>query len=384
VMTLRAVDEEGGSGVAETEWALTGAQVASEIVAGDTSEVLVSAEGITGATFLARDQSGNAGATTSLDIRIDTTPPEAAATTDVLANAEGWSNSNVTVSFAATDVLSGIDTVSEPIVVTAEGANQEIAGNAADLAGNTSSATAHVSIDKTPPVLSATFSTPPNSRGWHKVNVLVTFVASDALSGVATVSEPMLVTTEGAMQPVTGYATDRAGNVASRTIFVSLDKTPPEASIQFDSAKRKPAAIGTDSLSGVHTVTVTDRAKRRQSFRAYRIEDVAGNTLLITLQISDKHHHSNVTIQSLVYNGTASRPRAHSARFSWIDKRGALEHLDQFVEVKGAAVNGVFMRAKNSTIVKTWDAGGKRTETHQGLALVRLVTASGGLRIEVP
>jgi hypothetical protein len=52
--------------------------------------------------------------------------------------------------------------------------------------------------------------------------------------------------------------------------------------------------------------------------------------------------------------------------------------------VKGAAVNGVFMRAKNSTIVKTWDAGGKRTETHQGLALVRLVTASGGLRIEVP
>ncbi|MEK7753431.1 MAG: LamG-like jellyroll fold domain-containing protein, partial [Acidobacteriota bacterium] len=47
------------------------------------------------------------------------------------------------------------------------------------------------------------------------------------LSGLAFVTEPVLVTEEGAGQVVEGTARDVAGNVSTRAVTVNLDKTPP-------------------------------------------------------------------------------------------------------------------------------------------------------------
>src|SRR5262249_38375720 len=73
----------------------------------------------------------------------------------------------------------------------------------------------------------------PNSSGWNNTPVTVSFPATDSLSGVATVTPPVTVTTEGAQQDVSGTATDRAGNSSTVHATVNLDTTPPRVGITF-------------------------------------------------------------------------------------------------------------------------------------------------------
>ena len=62
-------------------------------------------------------------------------------------------------------------------------------------------------------------------------NVTVTFVCSDADSAVIWCTHPVTVTSEGTDIPVIGSATDAAGNQASVTVMVSIDRTVPAVSI---------------------------------------------------------------------------------------------------------------------------------------------------------
>jgi hypothetical protein len=84
-----------------------------------------------------------------------------------------------------------------------------------------------IKLDKTAPTIDATIIPTPNDAGWHNSDVTVQFTCADVLSGVASCAADQTVTTEGADQPITGNATDIAGNAASATVNVSLDKTPP-------------------------------------------------------------------------------------------------------------------------------------------------------------
>jgi RHS repeat-associated protein len=111
--------------------------------------------------------------------------------------------------------------------LTNEGAGQPATGNATDVAGNTSSASATVNIDKTPPTITASATPAPNAAGWNNTSVDVAFSCSDALSGVATCPAATIVGTEGANQTIPGTTTDKAGNTASSSLLLSIDKTPP-------------------------------------------------------------------------------------------------------------------------------------------------------------
>jgi len=84
-----------------------------------------------------------------------------------------------------------------------------------------------IGIDNDPPVITANASPAPNAAGWNNTNVTVTFACSDATSGVATCPAPVTVQTEGANQVVTGTAVDLAGNMASTSVTLKIDKTPP-------------------------------------------------------------------------------------------------------------------------------------------------------------
>ncbi|MGC2694177.1 MAG: hypothetical protein WA738_00140, partial [Candidatus Angelobacter sp.] len=84
-----------------------------------------------------------------------------------------------------------------------------------------------IGVDNDPPTIQATVSPAPNAAGWNNSNVTVSFTCSDAISGVATCPSPVTVTTEAANQTVSGTATDHAGNSASASVSVNLDKTAP-------------------------------------------------------------------------------------------------------------------------------------------------------------
>src|SRR5215831_7849110 len=84
-----------------------------------------------------------------------------------------------------------------------------------------------IGVDNDPPTINATISPTPNAAGWNNTNVTVSFLCSDATSGVASCPAPVTVSTEGAGQVISGQAVDQAGNTASTSVTVNLDKTPP-------------------------------------------------------------------------------------------------------------------------------------------------------------
>lgn len=117
-------------------------------------------------------------------------------------------------------------------------------------------------IDKSPPTISATISPSPNAAGWNNTDVTVSFVCSDTTSGIASCSEAVEVQQEGADQAIMGTATDIAGNTASTSVIISIDKTPPVVSISSPlpgaGLQDSPADVQgmvDDALSGVARIT---------------------------------------------------------------------------------------------------------------------------------
>lgn len=172
------------------------------------------------------DQAGKTG-TTSVTVNLDKTPPLLSAAAAPPANAAGWNNTDVVISYSCSDSLSGIAICPPPATVSTEGAAQQISAQATDQAGNRSSITTTLNIDKTPPVVTATAAPSPNGAGWNNTNVTVSFSCTDNLSGVASCPQQTVVATEGQNQNISGQATDVAGNTATGSISLSIDKTPP-------------------------------------------------------------------------------------------------------------------------------------------------------------
>ncbi len=94
-------------------------------------------------------------------LALDGDGPEITASTDPEPNANGWFNTDVTVSFSCADSGSGIQSCSSPVVVTDEGANQLVTGTAINNVGASATAEVTVNLDKTSPVVS--FANPVNS-----------------------------------------------------------------------------------------------------------------------------------------------------------------------------------------------------------------------------
>jgi hypothetical protein len=175
-------------------------------------------------TTLTCTATNNAGLTNSVSviIKIDKTPPVVTATADPPANSAGWNNTNVTVTFSATDALSGVVAVTPDVTVTTEGAGKVVTGSAIDLADNVGTASVTLNIDKTPPVI--TITTPADGAEYLLNQVVpADWSAIDALSGVTSSSgtvpsgSPIATSTVGT-KTFTVTATDKAGNPATQTV----------------------------------------------------------------------------------------------------------------------------------------------------------------------
>ena len=98
----------------------------------------------------------NDGDTTSasVTIRIDLTPPTGTASQTPLPNANGWTNTDVTVTFTCADAPSGAVATGSSQTITTEGANQSRSFVCIDLAGNSLPlSVTGINVDKTPPVV---------------------------------------------------------------------------------------------------------------------------------------------------------------------------------------------------------------------------------------
>ena len=216
--TITATDAE--SGVASIDYSVTiGAQTFTGEGTGASKLVPLTGEGDRQLTYFATDNAGNVEPQNSVTVRIDLTAPVIAASRAPLANAAGWNNSAVTVTFSCSDALSGIDTCAASKTLGAEGASQSRSGDAADNAGNTATATAgDISIDLTAPIVEITGVTDGAVYDLGSAPQ-AGCSTSDALSGVATAAA--LTVTGGTSNGVGTFtvscagALDKAGNAAT-------------------------------------------------------------------------------------------------------------------------------------------------------------------------
>jgi hypothetical protein len=169
-------------------------------------------------------------------VNIDKTQPLITGSASPAPNAAGWNNTNVTVTFACSDALSGIASCPAPVIVSTEGVANQTQGVATDVAGNSSIKGVLAQIDKTPPAL--TIASPLNGSTVYSSPVIVSGTISDSMSGLAK------LTCNGQAASITGNnfsctiplangpntiaisASDIAGNVVSPPLSVNFVPAP--------------------------------------------------------------------------------------------------------------------------------------------------------------
>src|SRR5207302_1814098 len=137
-------------------------------------------------TFFGSDNAGNVEAPKTLTIQLDKTPPTVTGSHTPAANANGWNNTNVTISVTCADNLSGLAAGGPPAptVLSTDGGGQSVSGTCQDLAGNSATATVSaINIDKTPPSITAVRTPALNANGWNNTSVTISFTCTDSLSG---------------------------------------------------------------------------------------------------------------------------------------------------------------------------------------------------------
>lgn len=121
-----------------------------------------------------------------------------------------------------------------------------------------------IGVDNDPPSITKVEVPTPNSFGWNNTNVNVSFTCSDVASGIASCPAPFLLTTQGLNQVIAGTAFDLAGNSATASIQISIDKTsptivssqtPPANSFGWNNTPVTVNFLCNDNLSGVQFCT---------------------------------------------------------------------------------------------------------------------------------
>jgi hypothetical protein len=274
-VTFNCADETGGSGIKSC--LVNGTSSASKVISTETNGTLVSGT--------ATDNAGNTG-TDSVTVKVDKTAPTITASrTPAAGNANGWNNTDVTVSFTCADPgsqASGVKSCPSPVTKSTDGADQSASGTATDNADNTSASASvtGINIDKTAPALTGSA---PN--GWQKGDVTVTWTCTDALSGPAGQPADSTVTGEGINLSATATCTDNAGNNTTTTVSgIKIDRTAPTTGISGTSNTWVNGAVTitlspADSGSGVASTSYSVDGAAYQSGTSFTVSTEGDHTV---------------------------------------------------------------------------------------------------------
>lgn len=183
-------------------------------------------------------------------------PPSITASVNPMPNDMGWNNTDVTVSFNCSDLLSGVADCPAPVTLTTEADDYAVSGTAIDNAGNSSTISIAVKIDKTPPIVTRTW--PPAIVFFTDLDrIIIEGSIADNLSGTtrADISDDFQA---GAMLSFPTFSIER-------NLRTELPPGLPEADTEFTieafdiagNSKRWGFLVGHTPNSGVIPTDVT-------------------------------------------------------------------------------------------------------------------------------
>lgn len=203
------------------------------------------------------------------------------------ASCPSWHNANVSISWQFEAGWTAITCDSRPVI--ADGAEDRTC-TVSYGPDDVYSRTITVRRDGTAPAVTATPARGPDANGWYNRPVAIAFSGSDALSGIASCTNPTYGGGDGASVSVSGTCTDNAGNTSAPYSYaLKYDATPPTVSVAADRGPdkkgwyRKPVTIafsGADAMSGVAACTESTRyagPDRQDAAVAGTCRDAAGN-----------------------------------------------------------------------------------------------------------
>jgi hypothetical protein len=273
---------DGQSGVGGMNWLVTdpGGATSTGATATGSRTLPVSELGTTTIEYSAVDVAGNRCATETAVMCIEKDPPSI----EIVASPSAVASGPVSVSFVASDAVSGVDEVryrvdggalqndtSLPFDISVAG-RHVVEAFVADKAGNTSNTTAFITISATAPTVTC-----DAPDGWAKTDTAVRLSATDADSSIAgidwTITNPDGSTATGSAATDTAEITVAAEGTtiiaysalnaagtrcATETATVRIDRGAPHVALEDLSTSEylaKFAVGGTDTLSGVGSVS---------------------------------------------------------------------------------------------------------------------------------
>jgi hypothetical protein len=202
-------------------------------------------------------------------VKVDKTPPTLLPPDPARgADSNGWYRLPVDVAFTGTDATSGLAGCTDARYAGLDAAAATLGGTCTDVAGNSTAGSFPLRFDATPPVIErAIAGRNPDHDGWYNHPVVMSFRATDALSGLAQ-CPPLLISGRPASRArgFTGACADVAGNVATKAFAIPYDATPPASPVLRVSAGDRRARIGITASPD----TVAIRIRRVPGLRGRR------------------------------------------------------------------------------------------------------------------
>lgn len=217
-----------------------------------------------------RDKAGNVSAPFPYGLKYDETDPSVTgAVPERPANASGWFNQPVAFDVQGTDTTAGIASCSSTTYSGPDSASASFGGTCTDRAGNSAARNFGLKYDATAPTATgAQAARDPDTNGWYRSPVGVSFSGNDGLSGIRSCTTLTYDGPDSGAAAAPGTCTDQAGNVSQPLTFkLSYDATAPR--VTGGQAARSAdsngwynhdvgvAFSGSDDTSGVQSCTAT-------------------------------------------------------------------------------------------------------------------------------
>jgi hypothetical protein len=177
-----------------------------------------------------RDKAGNVSAPFPYGLKYDQTDPAVTgAVPERSANTAGWFNRAIGFDVQGTDATSGIASCPGKTYAGPDSATASFTGTCTDTAGNSATRQFALKYDSAAPVATgAQAARVPDTNGWYRQPVAVSFSGSDQLSGIRSCATVTYAGPDSSSASAPGTCTDEAGNVsAPRNFGLSYDATNP-------------------------------------------------------------------------------------------------------------------------------------------------------------